>query len=317
LAGYLPILRSAPSNPIVVCDSHNIESEVMRRYSEHATDRFRRLYARMAAPRLQYFETRTMPKFDAHITVSARDRARLNAMCPGSQAFTVENGVDVKYYREPLLTLGGSRQQQDRKHRVLFVGSMDYHSNINAACQFARDVWPMIYAKSPHLTFTITGCRPAPEVLALAAQPGIEVTGTVPDVRPYLRQALVEVVPLHIGGGTRLKILEAMAARVPVVATPMGAEGLEVRHRREVLVAQTSGEFVHAVLELEADANLRQRLTDAGEQLVESRHDWTQLGAKLWDVHSGLQEQRLGVGIPALSASPGSRAWARGRVAQA
>src|SRR5439155_479023 len=91
LSGYLPILRSLHGNPVVICDSHNIESEVMRRYSEHATSRVRRFYAQLAAPRLASFETRTMPKFDAHITVSDRDHLYLNATCPGSQTFTVEN----------------------------------------------------------------------------------------------------------------------------------------------------------------------------------------------------------------------------------
>ena len=303
LASYLPILRASSSHPVLICDSHNIESEVMQRYSEHAATWFRRVYAGMEAPRLRNYERRTLPKFDAHLLVSARDHASLTAMCPDVRAFTVENGVDVNYYREASPSFSDIGSNRDARFRVLFVGSMDYHSNIDAACQFARDVWPALHAASPYLRFTVVGCRPSPQVLALAQQPGIEVTGTVPDVRPYLREALVEVVPLRIGGGTRLKILEAMASRVPVVATPMGAEGLQVSDGRDILLARTNEEFVRAILELEANTELQKRLTHAAERLVVSRHDWTQLGGRLWDVYGSLLRQRVSSAVPSLSSA--------------
>jgi polysaccharide biosynthesis protein PslH len=289
MAGYLHLLRAAGS-PALVCDWHNIESEVMRRYCEQTTGRLRRAYAAATARRLQMFERRTIPLFDAHIAVSTRDRKLLMETGTKTPVFQVENGVSPDHYsgfqveREPRLRF--------ERNRVVYVGSMDYHANVDGVCHFARHVWPELHRKAPELRFTVVGFRPTVEVRALASMPGIEVTGTVNDVRPFLSEALVEVVPLRVAGGTRLKILEAMASRVPVVATPVGAEGLEVQDRRDILLASSDQDFIKAVLELRQDQALRNRLAGAGEALIRSRYDWSRLGAKLWEIHRGLLEGR-------------------------
>src|SRR5262249_31710007 len=139
------------------------------------------------------------------------------------------------------------------RKRILFVGSMDYHANVDAVTEFARESWPAIHAKRPDLIFTIVGRSPAREVRALAGAAGIEVTGTVRDVRPYYRDALASIVPLKIGGGSRLKIIEAMAAGTPVISTRLGAEGLAMSDGKTIIFAETSEDFCRAILNLSED----------------------------------------------------------------
>jgi len=170
---------------------------------------------------------------------------------------------------------------------------MDYHANIDGAVSFAHDVWPGLRGRHSELIFTIVGRDPAPEVRALATHPGIEVTGTVDDVRPSYRDALAAVVPLKTGGGSRLKILEAMAAGVPVVSTTLGAEGLDVHDGKDILMADTNEQMAEKIVSLIESEELRQRLRAAGRALVSERYDWSRLGASLFEVYQQLLETGL------------------------
>jgi glycosyltransferase involved in cell wall biosynthesis len=165
---------------------------------------------------------------------------------------------------------------------------MDYHANIDGAVNFAREVWPRLRERHTELVFTIVGKDPAPEVRRLAQLPGVEITGTVDDVRPFYREAIAAVVPLNVGGGSRLKILEAMAAGVPVVSTTLGAEGLEVRHGENIVLADTNEELVEAITSVIENEAQRDRLSVAGPALVSRRYDWSSLGASLFRVYEEL-----------------------------
>ena len=167
-----------------------------------------------------------------------------------------------------------------KRHRVVFVGAMDYHANIDGAVFFAREVWPQVAARLPDAVFTIVGRNPSEAVSPLARGERIEVTGTVPDVRPYYRSALIAVAPLRVGGGTRLKILEAMAAGVPVVSTTLGAEGLTALPNVDYLLADTGEAVAEAILELARDPLRRARIAAAGHELVRRRYDWAALGTR-------------------------------------
>lgn len=286
LMSYLPIvrkarIREARKRPVVVCDWHNVESELMQRYSEREPGRLRRAYASRTARLMSEFEKRALRDFDAHIAVSQRDAERLRTINPDARIFVIENGVDTDFYSE-LGTNDGSLR------RIVFVGSMDYHANIDAAVNFAREVWPQVRERQPKLIFTIVGKDPAPEVRELAQIPSIEVTGTVDDVRPFYRDASVAVVPLKVGGGSRLKILEAMAAGVPVVSTTLGAEGLDVRHDENILIADTTEQLVHAITSVIENKTRRNQLSAAGRELVSRRYDWSSLGTALFDVYEEL-----------------------------
>lgn len=280
LAAYLPILQNANSRPKLICDWHNVDSEVLRRYADHAPNAARRVYALATAQRLADLERRAMADFDAHLTVSERDRAQLLNFSPDSPVFTVENGADTRGFAFP--------HSPQKAFRVVFVGSMDYHPNMDAAQFFAREIWPAVLQKQPDWVFTIVGRNPAPAVCALAQLPGVEVTGTVEDVAPFYAQALASVVPLRIGGGSRLKILESMAARVPVVSTTLGAEGLDVCDGKTCVLRDDSEQFGRALLDLARNHSWRQTLIEAAHELAVSRYDWTAIGARLRDIYEEL-----------------------------
>jgi glycosyltransferase involved in cell wall biosynthesis len=288
---YLPIIRSASSRAVIVCDWHNIESELMRRYSEQATGA-RKVYARVTARKLEAIERRAMSEFDAHTVVSERDRQRLLAVAPRARVFLIENGVDTAHYSDDEIERAYlSWPQPSERNRLLFVGSMDYHANIDAAVSFARSVWPAIRDRHTPLRFTIVGRNPSQEIRSLAEIPGIEVTGTIEDVRPYYREALASLVPLRVGGGSRLKILESMAAGVPVISTRLGAEGLSVTEGENILLAETAQEFSRAIADLSENDSLRSRLKEAGRSLVGKKYDWSAIGAQLTDAHLSLMKR--------------------------
>ena len=286
LMSYLTSIRKTRPRSLVVCDWHNIESELMRRYSEREPSRLRRAYAGRTARLMSEFERRALREFDAHIVVSQRDGQRLRDLNPDARIFVIENGVDAAFYSD----LGGS--DESRARRIVFVGSMDYHANIDGVVSFAREVWPRLRERQPDLVFTIVGKDPAPEVRELAQIAGIEVTGTVDDVRPFYREAIAAVVPLNVGGGSRLKILEAMAAGAPVISTTLGAEGLDLQHDKNILIADTKEQLIEAIISVVENEARRRDLSAAGRALVASRYDWSGLGTSLFRTYEELVVSR-------------------------
>jgi len=307
LSGYLPIIRNARSRPAVVSDWHNVESELMRRYSNYAPSVAHRLYARTTARRLRDLERRLMGEFDAHTVVSERDRLKLLEKAPGAPVYVVENGVDVERYSDEALdsayraarlplksfSKGLLEGHTDvERFRLLFVGSMDYHANEDAALHFANQIWPEQAKRTRRLEFTIVGRRPSARLTRLSSVKGIEVTGTVHDVRPYYREAIAAVVPLRVGGGSRLKILEAMAAGVPVVSSTLGAEGLDVTDSQHLLLADSPGQFVSALNSICDDFALWRTLSSAGRELVRRKYSWTELARACKEVHRAVLDGR-------------------------
>jgi len=282
---YLDILRSARKPPKIVCDWHNIESELMARYAEQADSPLRKLYARRTAKLLRRLEDKLLQSCDAHVVCSEREKQLLLQREPQARIEAVGNGVDVEHHSDdaiaeacrefPHLGSPGPR------NKVVFVGSMDYHANIDAAEYFAREIWPAVRQARPDLEFLIVGSRPVPQVIALGQLPGITVTGTVEDVRPFYRSACSVIVPARIGSGTRLKALEAMAAGVPVISTTLGVEGLDVTPGRNVILADSESDFAAAVARLREDTPEWRQLSEGGRNLVTERYDWASLGTSL------------------------------------
>jgi len=292
LMAYLPIIRAARKPPLVICDWHNIESELLQRYSERESNPLRQAYAGKTARLMSEFERRATNEFDAHVVVSERDAQRLRALNPKARIFVIENGVDTAYYfAGQIETVAASGRDAPGKRRIVFVGSMDYHANIEGAAKFGREVWPQLRARQPDLVFTVVGRNPAREVRELAQTPGIEVTGTVDDVRPFYRKAVAAVVPLNVGGGSRLKILEAMATGVPVVSTTLGAEGLNVQPGVNILIADTNEQLIEAIINVVEDEEQRKLLVNGGRALVSDHYDWARLGAKLFEIYQQLQSR--------------------------
>jgi sugar transferase (PEP-CTERM/EpsH1 system associated) len=279
LMNYLPMLRTAPNQPRIICEWHNVESDLMRQYAAREPNLARRWYARRTARLMSEAEERALATFDAHIAVSSEDASRLRSINSKARVIVIENGVDTSYY---------TGDQSSVRDRILFVGSMDYHANIEGAIDFVRNVWPSTHERNPGLRFTIVGRNPPPQVTELAAAPGVEVTGSVDDVRPFYREAVAAVVPLNVGGGSRLKVLEAMAAGVPLVSTTLGAEGIDVSDGKNILLADSAMQFADAISSVSRDPNLRARISEAGQALVTSRYEWSILGKKLVDEYQQL-----------------------------
>lgn len=313
-------LASAPGMPPVVLFQHNVEAMIWKRMAETKTSSVVRAYFRGQWRRMERYEQRLCAACAGVIGVSADDcRVMREQYGLGNVLGDVPTGVDVEYFAEgaagtedagrqakpaeagasnaedPALPgvvvrvppSGGSRCELKRARppSLLFLGSMDWMPNIDAVVWFAREIFAPIQAAVPGVTLTIVGRTPTPAVHQLAAaNPAITVTGTVPDVRPYLRQAAVCVVPLRAGGGTRIKIFEAMAAGLPVVSTRIGAEGLPVTDREHLLLADRPAEFAEAVVELLRQPELRRRLAGNGRQLVCTRFSWEQAAARFAEI---------------------------------
>jgi glycosyltransferase involved in cell wall biosynthesis len=232
---------------------------------------------------------------------SESELERLRRREPLAALAAVGNGVDVEAHSPAEIEAAWSRMEPATRPAdgsVLFVGSMDYHANIDGAIEFATQIWPRLrQEENENVTgaareFVIVGRNPPPEVTSLAKLAGIRVTGTVPDVRAYYRAALAVVVPLRIGSGTRLKILEAMAAGVPVVSTQLGAEGLAVTPGENILLAETPEQFVNALRSLASASPLRARLVESARRLVAAEYDWPLLGGKLFRAHEDAIRRR-------------------------
>ena len=285
LMPYLPIIRSARKRPLAVLDWHNIESELMQQYSDRESNVFRRAYARRTARLMREFERRALREFDAHAVVSHKAAAQLRHLNPDARIFVIENGVDTAYYSDVATNASDGAAT---KNRVVLVAPMDNQTNIDAVASFARDVWPRVRKDKAELILTIVGSDPAPEVRELASVPGVEVTGTVGDVRPYYREALAAIVPFRVGGGSERKILEAMAAGVPVISTTLGAEGLDVKTGENILIANSDEELREAIIDLSEKEDLSTKLIEAGRALVSKRYDWSIIGARLVEMYQSL-----------------------------
>jgi glycosyltransferase involved in cell wall biosynthesis len=255
---------------------HNIESELMQRYSETVASRAKQWYARHTAKKLRAREDDILRTASGHVVCSARERDQLKKVAPKARIEVVSNGVDMQYFA------GAGTAGRD----LIFVGSMAYYPNADAAVHFAKAIWPAVRMRIPGTKLVIVGANPGPEVLALGELAGVTVTGTVPDVRPYYRDALAAIVPLRTGSGTRLKILEAMAAGVPVISTALGAEGLDVTPGSDILIAgadDAEGWVDH----LKSLPERRERMVAAALTLVRNQYDWEALGEKLWSTYQG------------------------------
>jgi glycosyltransferase involved in cell wall biosynthesis len=271
---YLPALPVAMRKRVVF-NWHNIESELMTRYAATTSSVPRKLYASLTARRLEAVEREILWTCFGHVVCSERERQLLLGWEPKARVAVVENGVDVKAF---------AAIPERPRNRVLFVGSMAYHANSDAIVRFAQRIWPAIHERFPQWTLTVVGSDPSAGVRALSERPGVEVTGTVPDVKPYYSEAVLAIVPLLAGGGTRLKILEALAASVPVISTTVGVEGLHVSNGKEVLIADQEADWLPACSSLAGQSELWRQLASAGRRLVESRYDWDALGQSMVNI---------------------------------
>lgn len=269
-----PVLDAVGDGPARVISAHNVESQIWSRYAENSRNPLERLVARRQSERIERLERKWYPSVEVVIAVSAPDARVIRGY--GARVELVDNGVDVAYYRE----VAGSRVEA-MPARLVFVASMDTFANRDAALWFAGEILPLIRRKLPSTEFWVVGKDPPSAVRRLDSQDsGVRVTGTVPDVREYLLGAALAVVPLRIGGGSRLKILESMAAGVPIVSTTVGAEGLDVTDGVHLRLADTPEKLAACILDLLQRPEGRNSLAAAARKLVIGRYDWDALAER-------------------------------------
>ena len=264
---FLSAAPNVPNLPECVLFEHNVESTIWQRRVEHAANPAARWYLGIQARRMLRYEGEVCRTARRVIAVSELDADRMRKQFQTPGAVAVPTGVDVEYFTPP--------SPRPKNSGLVFIGSMDWMPNSDGILWFARDVLPLIRRSRPECSLTVAGRKPSEEILQLAKDHArIEVTGTVPDVRPYLWQSSVSIVPLRIGGGTRLKIYEAMAARSPVVSTTVGAEGLAIADGENIRLADTPESFARICVELLEDEAARERIAQAAWGLVRSRCSW-------------------------------------------
>ena len=246
---------------------HNVESLIWKRMHDNATG-LKRAYLRGQWQRMRRFEFESSARFDGVVAVSEEDAAIMRKDYALKNVLgAVPTGVDCEFFAES--------KWPRQEHSLVFLGSMDWMPNIDAVEFFTGEIWPTVKKKFPHATCTIVGRNPPAKVKELERRiPGVRVTGTVDDVRPFLAAAVAMIVPLRVGGGTRIKIFEGMATGIPVISTRIGAEGLPVTHGENILLADAPAEFaaqIAAVFEKPAAAA---QIGASGRTLVREKFGW-------------------------------------------
>lgn len=276
MARYIGVVRRVWPKARVVYDAHNAEVLIQRRAWLTDVRNPRRWlaagYSAVQAGRLARFERETLRAVDGVVAVSAEDAATLRALVGADLRVVVAaNGLFLSEYAEVAGEAGMGPAG------VVFTGKMDYRPNVDAVVWFCEAIWPRVRAAIPEARFYIVGQSPTAVVRALGSRPGVVVTGAVADVKPYIAGAAVYVAPLRMGGGTRFKLLEAMALGRAVVSTRIGAEGFAVMDGRELRLADGAGDFAGAVVDVLRDADQRAGLGERGRAFVAAGYDWGQI----------------------------------------
>jgi glycosyltransferase involved in cell wall biosynthesis len=273
--------------PLRVMDEHNIEFDLARQQATENRGLLRRLHNAANWPKVQREEVGAFRSFDGVTFCSSTDEQRARALVPSLRSAVVPNAVDIEEFR-PSAELPPSDGCT-----VMFFGAINYFPNVDGLRYLLNEIWPRIERSHPRAKLKIVGQFPTPEIVSYQG-PRIEVTGRVDDIRPHLSSAAVTVVPLRIGGGTRFKILEAMALARPVVSTSIGAEGIDARAGQDLLLADTPEHFSAAVGRVLDDRGLADDLGRRGRALVETRYSWSAAGQRLEAFLFELRERRAG-----------------------
>jgi len=265
--------------PLLVLDEHNIEYDLQRRTAGSADGVMRRVYNSLNWRKLKIEEKAAWRRFDGVVLTSARDRELLGEQSPSTRSAVVPNGVDVDQFQ--------ASTAAPVADELLFFGANNYFPNHDALLYFIDEILPKIAQRRPNVKLTIVGPGVQPAVLERKG-PHVEIAGFVDDLMPYLERASAVVVPLRIGGGTRLKIVEAMAKSKAIVSTRIGAEGIDLTHEKDVLLADSPQDFADQTVRVLEDAVLATRLGQKARVLAEERYAWTAVVRQLEQFYTEL-----------------------------
>jgi glycosyltransferase involved in cell wall biosynthesis len=263
---------SVPSGASVILDEHNIEYEVFHRMCESERSLIRRVYNRWECTRVRRFEEQCWTRVDGCVVTSEREDPLIRRVAPHIATAVVPNAVDLEYFSPSIDAV--------EPNSVVFNGTLGYRPNVDAAYHLVDEIWPLVRERCPDAQLTIVGRASEADRRRLAG-PGVLVTGEVADVRPYLQRASVIVVPVSIGGGTRLKVVEGLAMGKAMVSTTLGCEGVAVRDGEHLLIGDGAAAFAARILDCFADPELRDRLGVAGRRLTEEDYSWELAGDRL------------------------------------
>jgi sugar transferase (PEP-CTERM/EpsH1 system associated) len=235
----------------------------------------RSVYARSQWEKLLKYEIEVLKRYKVYITTSEKEKELITEYYDEAEICVIENGVDTEFFSK--------LERKDYIPNIVFTAWFGYYPNVKGVIDFVDNIFPKIKREIPEIKFYIVGKEPPKKVKELERTEGVIVTGYVDDVREYLRNADASVIPLQIGGGTRLKILEAMSMKIPVVSTVLGAEGLYVKDGKNILIAVNEEDFARKVIRLVEDKTLSEQIADNGRKLVEEKYEWDKIGNKLND----------------------------------
>jgi polysaccharide biosynthesis protein PslH len=270
---FLASAANIPQLGNAVLFQHNVESTIWKRHAENAATPWHRAYSRGQYERMLRYEAEVCRAAKRIIAVSGADAETMQALYGAAGVCSIPTGVDIEYFAPPSV----AAPKQD----LVFLGAMDWRPNIDGLHWFVRSVLPLIRRRRPNCSLAVVGRCPTAQVRGLAQTDlHIHVTGTVGDVRPYLWESAVSIVPLRIGGGTRLKIYEAMAAKIPVVSTSIGAEGLDIRDGENIVLADSPPDFAQACLALLDDAEARGRMAATAWEIIAACYSWEVVARK-------------------------------------
>jgi sugar transferase (PEP-CTERM/EpsH1 system associated) len=278
--------RGATAGVPAVLTHHNIESQLMERRSSREGNLIAKIYTREQARKIRAYELSKSPTFDLNITVSDADAAQLQAMLPGIRTATVPNGVDIEYFMS-------DNGNAPKEPALIYTGGMNMFANRDAVMYFLENVWQRIKAEIPDVRFYAVGQDPPPELLQMAAKDnGVVITGYVDDIRPYVTRSSVYIVPLRVGGGTRLKILDAMAMGKAIVSTTIGAEGIHATDGKNIMLADDPSDFAAKTLAIMKSPAMRAGLGAEARKLVEHEYSWDIIGRRLQDAYESVLVQK-------------------------
>jgi len=264
--------------------NHNVESVRLYRWFKTEPNPVKKAYLGIQWLKLRSFERSAMNQFDGCVVVSEIDRELLLKMGVSSKIFVVPNGTDTKFFKP--------NHGKVVNNSVLWIGHMDVHTNKDAVLYFWKDIYPILQKKYPEVKVTFVGTAPPKEIAAAARTDGnVRVTGFVDDIRPYIDEAAVMVVPIRIGSGTRLKILDAMAMGKAIVSTSVGCEGINVSDGKDILIADDPEGFANKTIELLKNPDMRINLEKNALELVKT-YDWSLIGEKQELVYKDVMSRR-------------------------
>lgn len=268
-------------NAKIVLNHHNIESLMMLRRSENELNILKKIYFYQEGKKLARYEKKVCSLFDLNVTCSDLDTDRLKEITGISNCITIPNGVDLEYFKPIDIAI--------KPKSLIFAGGLTWYPNLDAMTFFLKAVWPRLVKEVPDISMTIIGRSPPSWMVEMQdLYPNLKVTGFVDDVRPYLAEANLYICPIKDGGGTKLKVLDALAMRKTLVADQIACEGIDVKDRESVIFASSPDEYLHAIKLLLADQVLAEQIAENGLELINEKYSFAGIGEQLSRAYTDL-----------------------------